>query len=79
MMIRMRAVVGVWVRDRCRMCVGGGNDGVDVGIREGGVQVDSNFVAQTMGGYWSGLSQWGSLGLVGKIGGPGSPVSKMLS
>lgn len=44
-MIRMRAVVGAWVRDRCRMCVGGGNDGVDVGIREGGVQDDSNFVA----------------------------------
>lgn len=41
----MRAVVGAGVRDRCRMCVGGGNDGVDVGIREGGVQDDSNFVA----------------------------------
>lgn len=44
--VGMRAVVGAWVRDRCRMCVGGGDDGVDVGIKvRGGVQNDSNFVA----------------------------------
>lgn len=49
-----------WVRDRCRMCVGGVKDDVDVGVREGGIQDHLKSVARTRG----------RLGRVGRIRGP---------